>query len=310
MIRKLINLLFLLAVLTACGGVNSNDDIKDASVEIEIIDDLGRTIILHGYPTRIVSTAASITDMLFAIGAGDLLVGRDDFSTYPEQALNIPSIGSFWNGVPAEAILALEPDLVIAAQIISPDQVQELEDLGFVVYWQANPEKFEDLYDNLLDLAAITGMEAEAKIVIENLQSRVFVVEEKLAGLDKKVTVFYELDATDPQNPWTTGSGTFIDYIISAAGGINAAASLEGDYAQLSSEALIETNPDVIILADAEYGVTLESVSSRAGWETISALQNGRVYPFDPGLLSVPGTRLVDGYEQLAKLLYPELFDE
>lgn len=310
MIRKIINLLFLLAVLTACGGVNSNDDIEDVSAEIEFIDDLGRTIILNGYPTRIVSTAASITDMLFAIGAGDLLVGRDDFSTYPEQALNIPSIGSFWNGVPAEAILALEPDLVIAAQIISPDQVQELEDLGFVVYWQANPEKFEGLYDNLLDLAAITGMEAEAKIVIENLQSRVFAVEEKLTGLDKKVTVFYELDATDPQNPWTTGSGTFIDYIISTAGGINAAASLEGDYAQLSSEALIETNPDVIILADAEYGVTLKSVSSRAGWETIAALQNGRVYPFDPGLLSVPGTRLVDGYEQLAKLLYPELFNE
>jgi iron complex transport system substrate-binding protein len=257
----------------------------------------------------IVTLGPSILESLFAIGAGGQIVGRDEFSTYPGEALSIPNVGSLFGGLPAEAILALEPDLVIAPEIISQEQVQALEDLGLKVFWQANPQDFPGLYANLMELAQLTGREAEAEALVNSLDERVKAVETKIATVDQKPTVFYELDATDPENPYTIGAGTFIDTIISMAGGINIGAVLEGDFAQISSEEILRQNPAVVLLADAPYGITPESVAARAGWETVAAIQNDQVYPFDPFLVSVPGPRLVDGLEAMSALLHPELFE-
>lgn len=325
MYSKIFKLISIFVFVVACNSSNTNNQIINNNIDsnnnaqeeadsvpeelvIEVQDDLGRTIVLNGYPTQIVATAASVTDLLFAVGAGDLIVGRDDFSTYPEDALEIPSIGSFWNGVPAEIILSMNPDLVIAAEVISVEQVEEMEALGLTVYWQQNPTDFDGLYKNLHDIAVLTGMEENEIALIDNLKARIDVINTLTSKIDLKVSVYYELDGTDPLNPWTTGSGTFIDYIITIAGGINVASVLEGDYVQINSEVLIESNPEVIILADALYGVSPEIVAERPGWDEISAVVNDRVYPFDPGILSVPGTRLVDGLEELTILLYPELF--
>jgi iron complex transport system substrate-binding protein len=120
--------------------------------------------------------------------------------------------------------------------------------------------------------------------------------------------VFYELDATDATKPYTAGPGTFIDLVIQRAGGVNVASNLKDQYPQLSLEQLVVLNPDIIVLSDSAYGETPEKVAARAGWGTLSAVKNGRVLPFDYHLLSLPGPRLVDGLEQLVKLLHPELF--
>ena len=250
-----------------------------------------------------------MTEILFAIGAGDQLVGRDDFSLYPEEALEVESVGSLWEGLPTEAILALEPDLILAAEIISEENVQALLDLGLNVYWQSNPTDFDGLYENLLDLAEITGHTEETQVLVADLQTRVSQVENVIATAKDAPVVFYELDASmDPANPWTTGSGTFIDYIITLAGGVNAAAALEGDYAQISIEELIAVNPEIILLSDALYGVTPESVAARPGWDAILAVQNGAMFPIDPNMMSVPGPRLVDALEEVAQIVHPELF--
>lgn len=274
-----------------------------------VTDDLGNTIELSEYPQAIISLSPSTTEILFAIGAGDQVVGRDDFSLYPEAALEVESIGSLWEGVPTEAILALEPDLILAAQIVSEENVQVLLDLGMTVYWQANPDDFDGLYENLLDVAEITGHSEETELLVSDLQFRVSVVETAIADAKDAPSVFYELDANDPSNPWTTGSGTFIDYIITKAGGVNAAAALQGDYAQISAEELIAVNPEIIMLADALYGVTPENVAERPGWDVIVAVQNSAIYPIDPNIMSVPGPRLVDALEETAKIVHPELFD-
>lgn len=272
-------------------------------------DDLGNAIELVDYPQAIVSLSASTTEILFAIGAGDQVVGRDDYSIYPEKARDVTNVGALWGELPTEAILVLEPDLVVAAQIISEEQVQALKDLGLNVYWQANPTNYEELWQNLRDLAKVTGHEAETETLIADLDARVKAVQEKIAPLSYLPSVFYELDATDPTNPWTTGSGTFIDYIITTAGGINAAASLEGDYAQISAEEVIAVNPDVILLADALYGITPESIAERPGWESITAVAENAIYPIDPNMMSVPGPRLVNALEETAGFLHPELFE-
>ncbi|MBT4311015.1 MAG: ABC transporter substrate-binding protein [Anaerolineae bacterium] len=272
-------------------------------------DDLGSTLEFTDYPQAIVSLSASTTEILFAIGAGDQVVGRDDFSLFPEEALEVTSVGALWGELPTEAILALEPDLVVAAQIISEDQVQALRDLGLNVYWQANPTTYDELWENLRDFAKLTGHEDETEDLIADLDVRVKAVQEKIAPLSYRPSVFYELDATDPSAPWTTGTGTFIDYIILMAGGSNAASALEGDYIQISAEELIAVNPDVILLADALYGVTPESIAERPGWEGITAVVNNTIYPIDPNMMSVPGPRLVDALEESAKILHPDVFE-
>jgi len=298
-------LLITSLLLTACGPLTESFGTKP----LVFVDDLGNTIEFSDYPQRIVSISPSTTEILFAIGAGDKVVGRDDYSLYPEEALSITSVGALWGELPTEAILALEPDLVVAAQIISEDQVGALRDLGLNVYWQANPTTYEDLWENLRNFGKLTSHEDETEALIVDLDTRVKAVQEKVAPLSYHPSVFYELDATDPSAPWTAGAGTFIDYIISNAGGSNAVSALEGDYIQISTEELIAANPDVILLADAPYGVTPEIVAERPGWDVIAAVVNGALYPIDPNIMSVPGPRLVVALEETAKILHPEVFE-
>jgi iron complex transport system substrate-binding protein len=306
--KQNISIIFLALglLLSACGP---SAPIAPAVETMTFTDDLGNTIELTGYPGKIISLSPSTTEILFAIGAGEQVVGRDEFSVYPEAALEVTSVGAMWDELPSEAILALEPDLVVAAQIISEDQVAALRDLGLNVYWQANPTSYEELWENLRDFGRLTGHEAETETLITDLEARVKAVQDKTASVSDRPSVFYELDATDPSNPWTAGSGTFIDYIIAQAGGTNAASALQGDYAQLSSEQLIAVDPEVILLADALYGVTPESVAARPGWDVITAVKETAIYPIDPNMMSVPGPRLVDALEETARLLHPELFE-
>jgi iron complex transport system substrate-binding protein len=273
-------------------------------------DDLGRTIQLAQPAQKIVALGPSITESLFALGAGGQIVGRDELSLFPEQAQQISSIGSLFGNLPSEAILALEPDLVIAPEIISQEQLQTLESLGLTVYYQTNPLTFTDLYQKIDDLAALTGREKEADQLVFSLQSRVQAVQSALEGADTQPRVFYELDATDPENPYTAGAGTFIDTLISMAGGENIGAALESQYAQISSEQVILDNPEVILLTDAEFGVTPEVVAARPGWDKIRAVEEGRMYPYDPNLGSIPGPRLVDGLETMASLFHPDLYQK
>jgi iron complex transport system substrate-binding protein len=228
---------------------------------------------------------------------------------YPEAALAVPSFGSLFADFPAETILGMEPDLVLAAEIIPAEQVQAMEELGLVVYWQANPTSFEGLFENINDLAALVGKTENAEVLIADLDARVKAVQELAAGAETTPVVFYELDATDPSNPWTAGSGTFIDLIITEAGGANAGAALAGDFAQMSVEALIEQDPQFIILGDSDFGVIADIVAARGGWDVMTAVVTGQVYPFDSNTMSVPGPRLVDGLEQVIRIIHPELFD-
>jgi len=280
-----------------------------APIPIVVEDDLGNEVVLEEPAQAIISISPSLTEILFGIGAGGRLIGRDSNSTYPEQTLDAVDLGGMWDGIPVEDILALEPDLILAGEIFSAEAIAELRELGLNVYWQANPDDFEGLYDNIRDIAVLTGTEDQAELLIENLSGRVAALDEKLAAVEETPLVFYELDASEPANPWTTGAGTFISYVITRAKAANLGDSLEGEWVQISSEELVAQNPDVILLADALYGETVESVGERAGWADIKAVAEEEVYPFDPFILSVPGPRLVDGYEQVAEILHPEIID-
>jgi iron complex transport system substrate-binding protein len=293
---------------SACGAISA-EATATTGAGITLIDGLGRTVTLAAPAQRVVSLAPSNTEILFAVSAGGQVVGRDPYSDYPAEAATVTDIGDTYAELNTELITSLQPDLVLAAEITPPEQVAQLEQLGITVYWLANPVDLSGLYNNLNIVAQLTGHETEAAALVASLCARVEAVQTALAGIADKPTVFYEVDGlTDPNAPYTAGTSTFIDLIITAAGGVNAAATLDG-YKQLSIEELLVQNPDFILLGDAAYGATPELVAQRAGWTDLAAVQKNQVIPFDDNLMSRPGPRLVDGLEQLAKLLHPEQFN-
>lgn len=318
MFRKTLILALLITLLAACApAVQSTPIAESAPTEVAateavaegltFTDGLGREVTLAAPAQRVVSLAPSNTEILFAVGAGALVVGRDEFSDYPAEAAAIESVGGSMGEYSAEAIVALEPDLVLAAEINPPELVKQLEDLGLTVYYLSNPTTIEEMYTNLEIVAQLTGQDVTA--LVDSLKARVAAVDEKIAPISARPSVFYEIDASDPAKPYTYGPNSFGDLLITRAGGFNIGSEATDPYPQLSLEQIVVANPSIIVLGDSMWGVTAESVLTRAGWETIEAVKSNQIFPIDDNLISRPGPRLVDGLEALAKILHPGLFE-
>lgn len=272
-----------------------------------VVDGLGNTLSFENPPGRIVSLAPSNTEILFAVGAGDQVVGRDAYSDYPPEALEVASIGDTYGELNTEAILTLEPDLVLVADITPIEQIEALTALGLTVYQVPNPMSFEELFSNLEAIGLITGQETAAMKLVEELTGRVRAVESTLLDADA-VRVFYEVDGTDPTAPWTTGKGTFQQVLIEMAGGENIAADLVG-WGPMNLEQIVERDPEVIIFGEGLWvPTTSESLAERSGWNSISAVVNGRVHGVDTNWIDRPGPRLVDALERFAEVIQPDLY--
>lgn len=276
-----------------------------AGCAIQLTDGLDRSVSLPAAAKRVVSMAPSNTEILFAVGAGSQVVGRDEFSDFPEAALPLPSVGGSMGKYNFEQIAALQPDLVLASELNTPAQVKSIEDLGLTVYYLKNPVDLEGMFANLNIVGQLTGHEADAETLVAGLRQRVSAAQERASLAANRPTVYYELDATDPAKPFTAGANTFISQLIQLAGGVNIGDSLSGSYAQISSEALVAQSPQIILLGDAAYGTTPEQVSARPGWNAIQAVKDNKIFAFDDDLASRPGPRLVDGLEALVKILHP-----
>lgn len=273
---------------------------------VTVLDDAQRTVEIRGVPERIISLAPSNTEVLFALGLGDKVVGVTDLCDYPEEAQEIEKVG--FVEINLEKIVDLEPDLVLyiggTAQL---EKTQTMEDLGLTVLVLA-PSDIEGIFADIELVGRTTGTEDEAVDLVSELRARMDEVLSRVAQAKRQPLVFYELDATDPARPWTAGPGSFIDALITMAGGVNLGASAEMEWAQFSTEEVIAQDPEIIILGDANYGVTAESVEERPGWGVITAVKAGAIYPIDDTLVSRPGPRIVDGLEELARIIHPELF--
>jgi len=271
-------------------------------------DGLKRTVTLPAPAARIISLAPSNTEILFAIGAAAQVIGRDDFSDYPAEAKDLPDIGGSNGKYDLEKIASLKPDLVIASELNTADQVKALEDLKITVYYLSNPPDLEGMFANLITVGELSGHKAQAATLVDTLRQRVKAVQDKVSGVANRPTIFYELDATDPSKPYTAGPTTFIDQLIQISGGVNIAGSLSTAWPQISLEEILVKNPDMILLGDAAYGNSPAQVKQRAGWTGLKAVKDNNIQVFDDNLVSRPGPRLVDGLEILAKLIHPEVF--
>jgi iron complex transport system substrate-binding protein len=281
-----------------------------APAVIQVSDGMSGSLTLAQPAQRIVSLAPSNSEIVFAVGAGKQMVAREDFTNYPPEAADLPSVGGNMGKVNMETLVSLKPDLVLASPLTAPESIKSMQDLKLPVLMVNNPTTLDGMYANLELVGKVTGHDAEAKALVEKLQAQ----EKKIAGVVAQATgkplVFYELDATEPAKPWTSGPGTFIDLLINLAGGQNVGAELKSDWVQISQEELIVRNPDVILLGDAKYGASADQVSQRAGWSAIKAVKEKKIFAIDDDMVSRPGPRLLDGLLQIVQAIHPELADQ
>ena len=266
-----------------------------------VTDFQGRTTAIASRPERIVSVGASNTEFLFALGAGDRVVGVDDFSDFPPEAARKEKVGGV--KVNVEKVVGLRPDLVVMVKI-SDGTVERLAGAGIAVVI-VDPQSLAEVFRTAVLLGTVIG--ADGQRLASDLERRVDAVRERTRSAPRP-RVFHEVDASDPARPFTVGPGSYLSEIIDVAGGINVAARASSPYPQLSLEEVVRADPEVIVLADADYGVKPDQVAARPGWSALTAVRTGRVFPIADSLVSRPGPRVGEAAEAYARLLHPELF--
>jgi len=280
-----------------------------APAAMTITDVSGRSVTIAAPPQRIVALAPSDTEILFALGLGPKVLAVDDFTDYPPEAKKLPKIGGLNGSYNFEQIVALKPDLVLAAGISPPEAVQKLADLKLTVVVLGTPQTtLDSVFADIALAGKITGQTEQAERVAAALRQELDAVEAKVATATTRPRVYWELDATDPTKPFSVGPGNFVGDLIAMAGGTNIFASAGSPFPQISAEQVVAADPEVIIMSDAAYGITVESLAQRPGWQAIAAVKDQRVSPIDDNLVSRPGPRIVDGLEATARIIHPELF--
>jgi iron complex transport system substrate-binding protein len=273
-----------------------------------VIDGAGRSIEITEQASRVVSLAPSTTEIVYALGAGDRMVAVDMYSEYTPEVADLTKITNPDMSVNYEQISALEPDVVFAAAITAPDVITQLETLGIkVVVVGSFNSTFVSVLDDIKLVGAVLGLDDQAIELTSAMQVDWDTLVTKVADLEERPRVFWELDATDPAKPYTIGAGTFVNELLIAAGGVNIFGESDNAYPQVSLEQIVAQAPDVILLADSIWGVTPQMVYDRAGWEEIPAVKNQMVYPINDNLVSRPGPRIVVGLAEVVRVLHPNL---
>ena len=272
-----------------------------AGFPVLLTDDLGREITIPRAPTRIISLAPAITETLYAIGAGDRVLAVTINDTYPAQAKSLPKVGGFMpSTINIEIILALKPDLVFVAGKFHEPIVAALSPLGIDVV-AVDSTSFDTFYSVTDRVGQAVGHRAEAHRIIDDVKNRRGAVLKRteLIPLSNRPKVLYVL----ADNPLMTTSGkTFIGEMIADAGGINLFADTKQDYPQISDEAVIARNPDLILAPDHGAEGMPGRLPGRPGWNLLSAIRAKRIVTIDEDLINRHGPRLIEGLEAMEKI--------
>ena len=282
------------------GSILLPPTITETYIDLTITDAAGRDVYIRKVPDRIVTLASSATETLFAIDAGDLVVGRDKYSTYPIEVEDIPNLGS-GSSLALEETLNLDPDLVIT-WYYSTTAIESLEQNGINVL-AIGPSSVQDVLDQIFLFGEICGKSDNAQSLVNDMESSINEIQSFMSTVpeEDKVKAYYELSTAFK----SVNNATFTGQLMEMAGGINIAGGLDEKYPKLSSEWIIDQNPDMVVVVS--YGSTLEEINSRDGWDSIDAVINGNVYSIESNWVSAT-PRLVLGLEQFAKWFYPEQF--
>lgn len=275
---------------------------------LTVVDDSGVSATFKAPPQRIVSLNPGYTEIVFALGAGGRVVAVDTYSEYPPEAAAVKQRLNSYPTVSVETVVGLKPDLVLS--LVESDQaVAQIRQQGIPVL-KLFPKDFDATVNTITRLGQILDAADQADAITAGMDTRRDAVVAAVADAPRP-TVYEELDATDPSKPFAAGPNGFYGQLIDLAGGTNVFADLPSDFGQVSAESVIERNPDVILLTDADLPLNPQSpelVAARPGWDTVTAVQNGAIYPVPGPLVATPGPRLIDGLEAIAAALHPDRF--
>lgn len=329
----LTSLMFVFGILAACGNDAADDQTNEQSKENEveqkndnenqeageeeesfpvtIQDARNEEVVIEKEPERIVSLMPSNTEILFALGSGDAVVGvSTEFDNYPEEVENIEKVASGFE-LNVEQVLALEPDLLLAHESMTGmwgEGIQQIEDSGITVVVVKDAQSFATIFESIEFIGEVIGKTSEAEQLTEELQASLDELKEKTASLseEEQKSVFVEV-GVDPI--YTTGSNTFIHEMLETINALNVAEDQEG-WVAMNEEAIIERNPDVIITTVGFIENHVDEIKNRPGWQDITAVKEDQVYLVNEDLVSRSGPRVIEGVEELAKAIYPEIFTE
>lgn len=264
------------------------------------VDDANRKIYLAKAPTRIVSLAPSVTEMLFAIGAGDVVVGVTDFCDYPPEAATRAKVG--YANPNVEMLAALQPDLVLAPhEFLKPDVILKLEQLKIPVFILA-AATVEDIFGHLQTLGRMLDRPAAANNLVLTLRGQISAIKARMQHV-APVRVLYVLNS---QPLITVGPGSYIDQLIGMAGGANVAAQSSTPYPRLSMEVVLERDPEVLLFPTGKAeGISESEQQAWRQWPTLTAVKQGRLHQIPADLLNRPGPRVAQALDLLTDILHP-----
>jgi len=288
----------LLASFFCSGGVEA----------ASLIDDLGIEVELSAPPERIVSLAPSNTELLFALGLGEKVVGVTEVCNFPEQVTQVEKVAGF-NVLNLEKIVAASPDLVLASRGNDIEGIRSLREFGINVF-SLDIQSLDQLLVAVDRIGNLCAKERAATRLRSELQERIAAVDLRLTTIKSRPRVMWGY-WSDPV--YTAGPGTMIGDLISRAGGVNVGDAASGTWPQVGLETILVWAPEIIITTYNPVGVdSLAAEVTRLrrtdGWQRVPAVLEGRLYFIEPDLLLRPGPRLVDAYEQVARLIHPSLF--
>ncbi len=297
-----------LAVAAGCGraepvGKVGSTASTESSPALTLTDSLGRKVVIARRPERIVSLAPALTETLFAVGAGPRVVAVTTADTYPPEAKALPTVGGFSpKTLSVEAVVGQRPDLVIATGRFQQAAVESLQALGVTVL-ALDADTIEEVAANIRLVGRATGTEAEAGRIADDMLRRAGAVRRRTAAgpAGKRPRVVYFL-WDEPLK--AGGPGTFIGQMIVDAGGENLFADASQQYPQVSDEAVLVRDPDLILTSDHGNIGLPARLARRPGWAALKAVRAGRVVALDEELMARPGPRLIDGLESVAKAIH------
>ena len=274
------------------------EETTQASAGVTVTDMMGREISLDQPATRVIALSAADCEVLFAVGAGDLLVGRGEYCDYPAQVLDVPAVQSGME-TNIEQIIALAPQvLLMSAMAQTEDQVKQLEAAGIKVV-VSDAKDIAGVYSAITMIGALTGHDTEAAVVVSGMQGTLDALAARAGELEGK-SVYFEVSPLQ-YGLWTAGKGTFMDEIATMLGLKNVFADASG-WAEISEEQVLQANPDVIVTIAMYFGegqTPVDEILSRPGWQDVTAVKNGDILNLQNNELSRPGPRIADGAQAL-----------
>ncbi|NLP36131.1 MAG: cobalamin-binding protein [Firmicutes bacterium] len=292
----------LVLVMLAAVGCSQSAEKEAEGPFVTLVDQTGREVVIEKKPETIISVSPGNTEIAFALGLDDLIIGVTDYCNYPEAALAKEKIGGFTTPN-VEKIVDLKPDLVFCGNM-HEELAAQLEELGLTVITLA-PKTMEEMYEAVELAGKATGYEDKAAELVANMQSRIAAVQEKLSAIteNERVRVYYEV-YSEPL--MTAGGASLINEVIKHAGGINIFADLNEDYPMVSEEMVLTRDPE-FILYPLFHGSEELNIPGRPAWQGVTAIKNENVHGVTDDSTSRPGPRLVDAVEEMFCVFYPDL---